>query len=159
MSADTPRVCRYCSGTGQTHPAPIETPRIATVRGAAQGRLPPFGREVEDAVNAGNLPPGGVDIFVRGCLRPRSDVWQLADQGRRLRGAGSAMVLPSGDDPTTYRWPAIPVIWEESPAVVIWTFGCTSDEERAFGEVFIAVGYDVVDVRGGPSGPLRFSAV
>lgn len=49
----------------------------------------------------------------RACRHPNvycfagSDAWNQAEYRRRTHGDGSALVLPTGDDPESYRWPAL----------------------------------------------------
>lgn len=149
-------VCPHCNGRGVLHAEPVR-------RGNALGKLPPFGREVEQAVRDGAVRFGGVDIFhypaPANHLRGAIDAWTLAAQSRAAGGPGGAMVLPPGDTVASYRWPAIPMRHVDTPCVVFWGYGCSVAEERAFGEALVAAGYDMVDVRGGPSGPLRFVAI
>ena len=148
--------CRYCNGTGQTPPAQSPTP--APARRLPTGPLPPFGIAVAERVRADASPPGGVQLFIRPCPVTDKDAWALAEQVRKDDGPGGAMVLPIGADPAEYRWPPIPIRFVECPALVVWAYGMTAEEEVFYGEGLIAAGYDVVDVRGGPTGPLRFKA-
>lgn len=147
--------CPHCNGRGVIHGEP-------TRRGNALGKLPPYGRDVEQAVRDDTLPWSGVDIFHKpdpaNHCRGAIDAWTMAARSHTDRGVGSAMVLPPGEAVSSYRWPAIAVRYVDTPCVVFWAFGCTAAEERAFGEALVAAGYDVVDVRGGPTGPLRFVA-
>ena len=140
--------CRHCNGTGR---APEITASIPLP-------LPPFGQDVEDAVLADRLPPGGADILCGTDPMTGSDVWQLATLGNTRRGKGSTMVLPPGHMVESYRWPTIPIRFEFMPCVVAWAFGFTRESEQALGKALLNAGYARVDVRGGPSGPLRFEA-
>lgn len=147
-------ICHHCQGRGVSAIEPQR--RAPASRGAASGKLPPFGREVEEAVRDGTAPASGVNLFCRPCPITGKDAWGLAAQHREQCGPGSAMVLPDGEDPSTYRWPAIPVQFETDPVVVVWAYGFTREEERTIGTALVTAGYDVVDVLGGPGGPLRF---
>jgi hypothetical protein len=63
-------------------------------------KLPPYGREVADAVHTGKNP--NVYVFAG------ADAWKRASNRRDARGPGETMLLPPGEDPTAYRWPAVP---------------------------------------------------
>lgn len=122
------------------------------------GPLPPFGIAVAERVRSDGAPAGGVQLFIRPCPVTGMDAWALAEQVRKDAGPGAAMVLPIGADPAEYRWPTIPIRFAEWPALVVWAYSMTAEEEAFYGEGLIAAGYDVVDVLGGPTGPLRFKA-
>jgi len=64
--------------------------------------LPPFGRAVEQALIAGRHP--NVYLFAG----PGRDAWGLARARQSVCGPASALVLPPGTDPASYRWPALP---------------------------------------------------
>ena len=63
-------------------------------------RLPPFGREVAEAVKAG----ARMNVY----LYATRDAWDRARNRRGDHGSGSALLLPPGDDPARYRWPTVP---------------------------------------------------
>lgn len=141
--------CRYCSGQGR---APASEPRKPReVRGASSGKLPPFGREVEAAEVASTLPDEGIWLFCGTCPTTGKDPWEQAAWARAKRGEGSAMVLPPGEAATDYRWPAL------TSTLVAWAYGFDQEGELALGRSLIEAGYDLVEVCGGPSGPLRFT--
>lgn len=60
--------------------------------------LPPFGRDVI-ARQRKKESPGTVYIFAG------QDAWQRAKGRIAAYGDGTALVLPFGEDPETYRWP------------------------------------------------------
>lgn len=54
----------------------------------------PYAREVQ-------ARPGNVYLFTG------SDAWARARARREARGPGATLLLPPGDDPGMYRWPAV----------------------------------------------------
>ena len=62
-------------------------------------RLPPFGREVENAITENK----SLNVY----LFAGRDAWECARARREAHGSGSALLLPPGDDPTAYRWPTV----------------------------------------------------
>lgn len=66
-----------------------------------EGRpLPPYGREVQDAVRRGE------GRNVRCFCGPQA--WQKARRWRDAHGPGSALLLPPGTAPDSLRWPVAP---------------------------------------------------
>ncbi|MBS0567103.1 MAG: hypothetical protein JSS59_06770, partial [Proteobacteria bacterium] len=63
-------------------------------------RLPPFGREVEAAISAGKNP----NVY----LYAGRDSWQQARMRVARTSVGKTLLLPPGEDPNSYRWPAVP---------------------------------------------------
>jgi hypothetical protein len=63
-------------------------------------RLPPFGREVIDAV-AKAVSPNVYAFATR-------DAWDRAYRRRARNGLGAALVLPDGETAASYRWPIVP---------------------------------------------------
>jgi hypothetical protein len=65
---------------------------------ASGGKLPPYGREVADAIRLGRR----VNVFVyvgRGA-------WERAKRRRASVGIGQTMVVPGGEDAASFTWPA-----------------------------------------------------
>jgi len=65
----------------------------------APRRLAPYARHVTERQRAGIEP--NVYIFAG------SDCWNLAEHRRRTHGDGSTLVLPPGEPPESFRWPAL----------------------------------------------------
>lgn len=65
--------------------------------------LPPYGREVMDALAAGHAV--NVRLFAN-----RPDPWTLAKQHRHTFGPASTLVLPMDIDPLALRWPRVELI-------------------------------------------------
>ncbi len=63
-------------------------------------RLPPFAREVQAAVTARKDP----NVYVYAT----PDAWGRARRRRECHGADSAMILPPGEAPDSFRWPVVP---------------------------------------------------
>lgn len=144
-------LCAHCGGRGRI---PVKQPRpLPATRGAAAGKLPPFGRDVEEAVRAGRLPSGGVNIFHQPDSRTGQDAWQMAEWMRKHCGTGSAMLLPMGDLPGAYRWPAL------DARVVLWAHGMGREEAVALAAALIeASAYSRIEVLGGQGGPVTVLA-
>lgn len=62
-------------------------------------RSAPYARAILERMRAGKHP--NVYAFAG------SDGWNLAEHRRRTHGEGTALVLPPGDDPEQFRWPAL----------------------------------------------------
>lgn len=62
-------------------------------------KLPPFGREIAEALLQGKRQ----NVFIYA----GHDAWERARLRRAGKGAASTMVSPPGEDPATYRWPRI----------------------------------------------------
>lgn len=145
-------LCTHCGGRGRI-PVKQSSP-LPTVRGAAAGKLPPFGREVEDAARTDSLPPSGVTIFQPPCPITGQDAWLLAADWRQHFGKGSAMLLPIGDVPGAYRWPAL-----DEARVVLWVHGMGREEAVALATALIeASAYSCIEVLGGHGGPVTVLA-
>lgn len=76
-----------------------DTIQLRTLAPAAHRRLAPFGREVAEALAAGQSP----SLFV--FCGPRA--WDLAAERRFRHGRGSALVMPAGTPPETILWPRL----------------------------------------------------
>lgn len=63
-------------------------------------RLPPFGRDVKVAIAAGRNP--NVYVFAT------PDAWDRARRRRERHGSDSALILPPGETPSSFRWPNVP---------------------------------------------------
>lgn len=63
-------------------------------------RLPPYGKEVEQAVREGRFT--NVAVFAG------PSAWARATSRRRTHGPASTLVLPPNEPPASYRWPVIP---------------------------------------------------
>jgi hypothetical protein len=61
--------------------------------------LPPHGAGVSRGLASGRQPSC--------CLYTGQHAWRRAERRIRTRGDDSAMVLPLGDDPAGYQWPAV----------------------------------------------------
>jgi len=86
------------AGTGRRFGKALST-RTTLYGNWSRLRLPPFGREVEAALSAGQHP----NVRLYAC----ADGWELAKQHRATFGPGSTLLLPLGDDPEAYRWPLV----------------------------------------------------
>lgn len=82
------------AGTGPEIVGKRSGPNISTAR-----RLPPYARHITEAQRAGRHP--NVYLFAG------SDAWNQAEHRRWTHGEGSALVLPPGDEPEDFRWPAL----------------------------------------------------
>lgn len=91
--------------------------------------LAPFGKEVVKEIRAGKDPD--VHLFAN------PDGWSAARHRIERCGRGTAMVLPVGDDPASYRWPRL-----SYPTVVIT--GLDGDAVRHLVAVLIASGIEHV---------------
>lgn len=69
-------------------------------RGSTPRRLPPYGREVMDALSARRA------INLR-LYANRPDPWTLAKQHRQAFGLASTLVFPVDADPDAIRWPTV----------------------------------------------------
>ena len=78
-------------------------------------RAAPYSRAILEAQRAGRHP--SVYLFAG------SDCWNLAEHRRRTHGEGSALVLPPGEDPEAFRWPAL-------DALVLVPGDCDGDTVR-----------------------------
>ena len=67
-----------------------------------RARSAPYARQVIKRQRAGIEP--NVYCFAG------SDAWNQAENRRRTHGDGSAIVLPLGDDPESFRWPTLDAI-------------------------------------------------
>ena len=81
---------------------PDDPTRLLRLISGLEYALPPFGRAVEQALNEGRHP--NVYLFAG----PGRDAWGLARARQSVCGPASALVLPPGTDPASYRWPALP---------------------------------------------------
>lgn len=144
-------LCTHCGGRGRI---PVKQPRpLPATRGAAAGKLPPFGREVEAAARTGFMPVGGVNIFHQPDSITGQDAWQLAEWSRQHLGPGSAMVLPAGDAPSAYRWPGL------AARVVLWAHSMGREEAVALATALIeSSAYSRIEVLGGQGGPVTVLA-
>ena len=86
------------AGTGRRFDKALST-RTTLYGNGPRLHLPPFGREVEDALAADKHP----NVRLYACI----DGWELAMQHRATFGIGSTLLLPLGDDPEAYRWPRV----------------------------------------------------
>ena len=59
----------------------------------------PYAREVEKVLATGRQP----NVW----MYSGNDAWDRAKQCRRCHGPGSTLLLPPGEDPASYRWPAV----------------------------------------------------
>jgi len=64
------------------------------------GKLPPYGREVMDALAAGH----SCNVRLYAC---RPDPWSPARRHRDASGPGSTLVLPVDADPAAIHWPPL----------------------------------------------------
>ena len=144
--------CQHCKGTGAVQQ------RETAMRGNALGKLPPFGREVEQAAREGRLPILGVMVFYKPIapneFHMERDAWALAAECNAAR-PGSAMVLPVGADVKSFRWPAIPSDACDTQ-IAFCAYGCAESEQVGIARDLLAVGYRRVFVLGGPGCPLTF---
>lgn len=62
-------------------------------------KLAPFSKAILEQQRAGRTP--NVYLFAG------SDAWNQAEYRRRTHGDGSALVLPPGERPEAFRWPAL----------------------------------------------------
>ncbi len=78
-------------------------------RNSSRARMAPYGKAVTKGSN--------LFIFAG------PDAWERAKQ----RKNGNAMVLPEGDDPSSYRWPVkgleVMLIWKDATRESIFGFG------------------------------------
>lgn len=86
------------AGTGRRFGKALST-QVTLYGNGPRLRLPPFGREVEAALAAGQRP----NVRLYACV----DGWELAMQHRATFSPGSTLLLPLGDDPEAYRWPPV----------------------------------------------------
>lgn len=148
--------CPHCHGRGVIHVEPVR-------RGNALGKLPPFGRDVEQAMREkGSLIPSVWLLYrAEDPARPArvafDDPWQAAAKANQSL-PGSCMVLTDGADVRSFRWPAIAVM-EGLPQVVFWAFACTEAEYSKIATDLLAVGYEWVKVYPWPHEPIDFRAV
>jgi len=142
------KVCRHCDGSGVV--VTSKPTRPPAVRGAAAGKLPPFGREVE--ARAGEGLYDGPTVFCGTCPQTEDDPWQLAAAYNAALGSGAAMVLPAGDSVGAYRWPA--------PLGTVTACAAGFDRKAVddLGRALIAAGYDRVRVLHSMVGPREFLA-
>lgn len=63
-------------------------------------RLPPFGHDVLSSIAAGGTP----NVYLFATL----DAWNRARRRREHHGKGSALILPPGEAPDSFRWPVVP---------------------------------------------------
>ena len=78
-------------------------------------RAAPYSRSILEAQRAGRHP--NVYCFAG------SDAWNQAEHRRRTHGEGTALVLPPGEDPEAFRWPAL-------DALVLVPGDCDGDSVR-----------------------------
>lgn len=71
---------------------------VSALRSTAN-RLPPYGKEVIEAIAAGR--PINVYVFAG------PSGWELARNRRAAHGPGNTMLLPPNEEATAYRWPCI----------------------------------------------------
>lgn len=86
-------------------------------------RLPPFGREVAEALNRGER--ANVFLFA-GQLN-----WQRAQRRRASHGLGSALVLPQGAQPWEFLWPRVKELTVSWPDVDPTVYRSKLDLARA----------------------------
>lgn len=67
---------------------------------ASSNQLPPYGREVMAALDAGEFP----NVRLYAC---RPDPWTPARKHRDSFGTGTAMVFPVDANPDTIQWPPL----------------------------------------------------
>lgn len=116
----------------------------------------PYGNEVMAALRAGTLK-STVHLYCGTCPNTKKDRWALAAAHIAKCGPGTAMVLPEGSDPVTFRYPALD-IWPMGISLAAFVYGMSGEQQHALGHALIAAGLDVVDVLGGSLGPLKFKA-
>jgi len=63
-------------------------------------RLPPYGKEVEQAARE--------ERYINVAVFAGPGAWDRAASRRKTHGAASTLVLPPNEPPATYRWPVIP---------------------------------------------------
>lgn len=88
----------YNAGRDRQGTRPVVIPVEPTESRAT--RLPPYGREVAAAVASGQR----VNVYVISGIA----AWDRARKRHADKQPGNVMLLPPGEDPTAYRWPAVP---------------------------------------------------
>lgn len=146
--------CPHCHGRGQLA-APNQ--RIDTTARAPSKRMIPHGLAAEAALRAGTLTLAPY-LFCGTCPRTGKDRWSLATETLRMRGTGSALVLPENEKVEDFRFPALAPDDVSGVCLVVFAYGSSDDQQHAIGHALIAAGLDVVDVLGGSLGPLQFKA-
>jgi hypothetical protein len=109
---------------------------------AGQQPLPPFARDLLRRRQAG----GAINLFIY--AGPRA--WKMARL--RIRYNSPTLVLPVGDDPSSYRWPV-----QGLEIALIWPEPGNRHEVISFGRLLVVEGAALVSaVFGDPDGPLFF---
>lgn len=95
------------AGVGRRARYAMQTVRASYQRagacGAARLPLPPYGREVMAALDAGHAV--NVRLYAN-----RPDPWTPARQHRQTFGPASTLVLPMDADPLALRWPRVELV-------------------------------------------------
>lgn len=145
--------CPHCHGSGR-HPS--RAPQPYTTTRLPPKRMIPHGLAADAALREGTLKFAPY-LFCGTCPHTGKDRWALAAAHIAVRGEGAALVLPEGEDPAGFRYPALPVA-EFGVALVAWAYGLNPEQQHALGHALIAAGLDAVHVLGGSLAPLQFKA-
>lgn len=142
--------CPHCHGTG------LVAPRERATRGAALGKLPPFGREVEAVARQGDGPALPVALFYKpqppALMHTAKAAWELAREFNAST-PGSAMVLPLEAAIPSFRWPDLPApVKGHSAQLMLFAHGCSAEEQFRICRELVEVGYRRVAAIGGPGG-------
>jgi hypothetical protein len=116
----------------------------------------PHGNEVMAAQRGGTLQ-SEVHLYCGTCPNTKKDRWALAAERIAKCGHGTAMVLPEGADPGSFRFPPV-AVGPLSVCVAAFAFGLSHEQQHSLGHALIAAGYDAVAVLGGEGAPLEFKA-
>lgn len=146
--------CPHCHGRGQLTQS---NPRIDTTTRTPAKRMIPHGLAAEAALRAGTLTLAPY-LFCGTCPTTGKDRWELATETLRMRGTGSSLVLPEGENIEDFRFPALAPDDVSGVCLVAFAYGNSAEQQHVIGHALIAAGLDVVDVLGGSLGPLQFKA-
>lgn len=144
--------CPHCHGTGRKERGnrePYQTTRVPDLR-----RMIPHGNDVMAALRAGTPLPD-VHLYCGTCPTSHKDAWALAGARIAKFGPGTAMVLPEGSDPASFRYPPLD-IGPMGVSVAVFAYGLSTERQHTIGHALIADGMQRVAVLGGlsPDGPM-----
>lgn len=106
----------------------VRAPRARPI--ATRRRLPPWGREVMDAIGAGRAV--NVRVFAS-----RPDPWPIAVAHRKAHGPGTALLLPPDAEPEQFDWP-------NADGVVAVITGLSGDTVQRLARELLAAGNPIV---------------
>ena len=104
--------------------------------------LPPYGRDVEELLVAGDL----VDPWIM----TGRDAWKHAKRRRNVINKGSALVLPEGCSAREFRWPV------SGLAVTAWVTDLAESERLELGKTLVACGAEMAVLLDGTGNPMWF---